>query len=279
MGEIADALRRARGRVSGPSGEAAVDRLDLAAPEAAIEPPRPEARTESPAAWVDRIEPDSPAVLPEAGPHAELCRQIALRLRDRLEARGARSVAVVSAERGDGKSTVACNLAVAAASLSRGRKVALLDLDLRKPSLARFLDLSPKLGIESALRGEASLEETLISVRHPAIDVFCVKRPQHAAHELLVLPVVADLFASLERRYDLVVVDTPPAPLVPDASLILRHVPACVPVVRKGKTRSRSLKRLVQVLPAGRVAGWVVNCDRSSDFRDDDYYYHEGDGQ
>lgn len=281
MGEIADAIRRAR--VEGgrqPAEGSALSGLEAPIPEptrAPLHESAGEPRTEvAPSArrWIETIDPNNPAVLPEDGPHAEVCRHIALRLRDELDSRGARSVVVVSAERGDGKTTVACNLAVSMASLSRGRSVALVDLDLRKPSIASYLTLNPELGIEQVLLGKAQMEDVQISVRHPAIDVYPAVTPQRAAHELMVLPKLAELVARLERHYGTVIIDTPPAPLVPDANLILRHVSCAVPVVRKGKTRARSFRRLVNCLPAKQVLGWVMNCDRSADFRDHDYYYY-----
>ena len=83
----------------------------------------------------------------EEGPNAEVCRQLALRLRTALDERGSRTVAVVSAERGDGKTTLAVNLAIGLATLTREREVALVDFDIRKPSVARQLSISTQTGI------------------------------------------------------------------------------------------------------------------------------------
>jgi hypothetical protein len=90
-----------------------------------------------------------------------------------------------------------------------------------------------------------------------------VVTPQDAAHELLRCRRWPRLIADLERRYATVVIDTPPAPLVPDATLILRHVTACAPVVRAGQDARRSLKRLLECLPRERIIGWILNCERA----------------
>jgi Mrp family chromosome partitioning ATPase len=222
---------------------------------------------------VEKVESDQAAVVLENGPNAEACRHVALRLRSAMEARGAHSAVIVSAERGDGKTTVACNLAIAMGSLSRGRDVALLDLDLRKPSIASYLSLSGSAGIEAVLLGQSTLDEVRVEVANPAIDVYPALVPQRAAHELLVLPQLGELLGLLERRYAAVIIDTPPAPVVPDANLILRHVAACVPVVRTGKTRARSFRRLVDCLPGTQLAGWILNCDRSTAQAYDYHYY------
>jgi Mrp family chromosome partitioning ATPase len=74
-------------------------------------------------------------VVEDAGPIAESCRHLALRIRSELERRSAASVVITSALRGEGKSTLSCDLALAMASLSRGPSVALVDLDLRRGHL------------------------------------------------------------------------------------------------------------------------------------------------
>jgi Mrp family chromosome partitioning ATPase len=285
MGEIADALRRARtqrgvpplasaGSLRGVSPLSVPPTRTAAAP-IAISGPEPTRAAEA-GHTVSSVEPQNQAIILQQGPSAEACRHLALRLRTALDERRARSIAVVSAERGDGKTTVACNLAIALATLSRDREVALIDLDLRKPSVLRSLSIPYGAGVEEILLGRATIDSVRISVQEPAIDVFPVVTPQDAAHELLVLPQLAALIAELERRYATVVVDTPPAPLVPDATLILRHVPACAPVVRTGKTRARSVKRLLDCLPRERMIGWIMNGERVPVFGyRDDYYYEE----
>ena len=285
MGEIADALRRAREAGGSSSAPAAPARAEV--PLRVTGPLEGDLRHEEetggfepPAEghWVDALAPTNDAVMPDDGPHAEVCRQIALRLREELDEKGARSVLIGSSERGDGKTTVACNLAVALASLSRGRDVALVDLDMRRPAVADALSLHPDVGIEQVLLGKASLDDVRISVRYPAIDVYPAVTPQRAAHELLVQPSLVELLGRLQRIYGTVVVDSPPAPLVPDANLLLRHVDFCVPVVRKGKTRGRSLRRLAECLPRKQLLGWVMNCDQSHRVREEDYYYYGAEG-
>src|SRR4029450_10504694 len=129
MGEIADALRRARSQRPTPTapepglrGLPAPVTLDGAVPGT------------KPGLMINSVEPQNTAVIVEPGPDAEACRHVALRLRSAMDERRAHSVAIVSAERGDGKTTVACNVAIALATLSRDREVALVDFDLRKPS-------------------------------------------------------------------------------------------------------------------------------------------------
>jgi len=276
MGEIADALRRARSQrpasiptatASAPAPEPSL--RGLLAP-VSIAPLAPEPR---PGLSIRSIEPQNVAIILGQGPEAEACRHVALRLRAALDERRARSVAIVSAERGDGKTTVACDIAIALATLSREREIALVDFDFRKPSILKSLSVPHQAGVEEILLGRATLDTVRVSVEQPAIDIYPIVTAQDVAHELLVLPQVASLISDLERRYATVVVDTPPAPLVPDAALILRHVAACAPVVRAGKTRARSLRQLLDCLPRERIVGSILNCERAPRFGYRDHYY------
>lgn len=222
---------------------------------------------------MEALTPHDPAIALADGVSIEACRGVAVQLRSELERRGEKTVAIVSAVRGEGKTTVLCNLGLALASLSANDDMALVDLDLRKPSIARVLGISPSQGVEKILRGTASLEEVRISVAQPGLDVYPAVEPLRSAHEVLVLPSFAAMIRQLEQRYSLVVFDTPPTLLVPDTSLILKQVQTCVPVARAGQTRARYLQRLLEVLPRRQILGEILNCARAPRYASDYYRY------
>jgi Mrp family chromosome partitioning ATPase len=259
MGEIADALRRTRGVLFPTHAET----LPLPAVPG-TEAPRRATRGQAPGRRIETLEPTRSAIVLHDEPGVEACRHLAVKLRAELDRRGTGVVAIVSAIRGEGKTTVACDLALALASVSGVREVGLVDLDLRNPSVSRYLGLAIEVGIEDFFSGKASLDDVRVEVSHPAIDIFPALRPVHDAHGLLVLPSLANLVGELRRRYAVVVVDTPPALIVPDASLILSEVPACVAVARSGLTRARLFRELVQSIPRGRLIGEVLNEVRPS---------------
>jgi Mrp family chromosome partitioning ATPase len=288
MGEIADALRRARegrpvekpGASSRPDGSEAADarRAERAEPlaprsdfHAAMPAPEPLETPQEPDTELIDIGFADASLLLDDTPGLEACRRLAVRVRDAMDRRKVRSVAVVSSTRGEGKTTLACNLALALASLSAGREVALVDLDLRRPSLAHVFGLSPSIGIEQVLRGGACLEEARVGVERPPVDLYPVVDPQRSAHELLVTSTFRDMLRQLEERYHVVLFDTAPTLAVPDVSLMLRHVGACIPVARMGITRTRNLRQLLDVLPRNKVLGPVLNGTRLSP--DVSYYY------
>lgn len=254
MGEIADALRRTRGVLFPTHSETPLQ------PQVPVtDSPRRATRGQPAGRRIETLAPTRSAIVLYDEPGVEACRHLAVKLRAELDRRGAGVVAIVSAMRGEGKTTVACDLALALASVSGAREVGLVDLDLRNPSVSRYLGLAIETGIEDFFSGKAALDDVRVEVAHPAIDIFPALRPVHDAHALLVLPTLANLVGELRRRYAVVVVDTPPALVVPDASLILGEVPACVAVARSGMTRARLFRELVLSIPHGRLIGEVLN--------------------
>lgn len=269
MGEITDALRRARSepklavKAREPEAEPAPDeqKTDYRAllRQEVTAPPPPKRSTalatdKIGGAWLQRA-----VVVDGEGPVAESFRHAALRLRRALDQRRARSFAVVSAMRDEGKTTVACNLSLALASLSRSRSVALVDFDLRNPSVARCLGLPAGPGVEEALRGTRSLDEVCVTLERPTLEVYPTRRAHQDAHEILVQSSFETLVRELERRYEVVVFDTPPVLLVPDAAMIVERVGAAVAVARAGRTARRGFQHMLELLPPDKLIGCILN--------------------
>jgi len=289
MGEISDALRRAREQREADRATTARHVDPAAEPHrVALEAVREaslEISREKRDLWVPR------AVLVEAeGPVAERFRHLAIRVRSELEGRRPPILLVTSAGRGEGKTTTACNLALALASISGGQRIALVDLDLRRPSLARALGIRfPERpedeagkeagpGIEGVLRGAGSLHSACVETELPTLDVYPVRKPYRAAHSLLSGPGPVALFRDLARRYDTVICDTPPVLPVPDVALLIEHAGACLAVVRAGQTRRSAFRAMARTLPPEKLIGTFLNEERMarSTYR---YYEYYGDDE
>ncbi len=220
--------------------------------------PLPSAPT-SPAQTVQELEPASPAVAFHGKPTVEICRGVAVRVREQAESRGVHTVAIVSGLRGEGKSTVLCDLGLALTTLTHDRAIALVDLDLRRPSLAGILGIHARAGVEDVLAGRLGLDQIRIAVQRPAFDLYPTASPQSSPQGLLVTRHFEGMIRDLEATYDLVLIDTPPALVVPDVSVMLRHVGACILIARRGITRTRSFVSLVEALPRRKILGEVLN--------------------
>jgi non-specific protein-tyrosine kinase len=201
--------------------------------------------------------------------HAEAFRMLRANLQFVNLDRGARSILVTSALEQEGKSTTVANLAVALARA--GQRVALVDLDLRRPALARFFAI-PKShpGVTNVVVGSSTLEQALVEVGRmssPGYDVAHADGngagPTSGIGVLKVLasgPVPRDpgevvsskrLTAVLEQlaeTFDFVLVDTPPLLSVGDTMALSAHVDAMITVARLNMIRRPSLAELSRAL-------------------------------
>lgn len=142
---------------------------------------------------------------------------------------------------GEGKTTISCNLAVAIAST--GRKVLLIDADLRRPSVHRLFKIKAEHGLYELLKDEAplteaALEDSLHAIHPPNLHLLSAGKSSRAedAATLLFSPKTAELLAIARRKFDFVLVDSAPAMLCPDARLLGRIADGVILVVRAGVT-------------------------------------------
>lgn len=201
--------------------------------------------------------------LEQPGPLAEHYRHFAVRLGRELQQRQTNTVLITSPGPGEGKTTTAFNLALAFATLSAGQRVALVDLDLRQPSIGRALELQVAGGLEAVLAGRADLVSACARSDFPSLDVFLTGTARANGHELLVGERLPAILRELAAAYHTVVLDSPPVLPVPDAALIAAHAGICVPVVRAGHTRRASLGAAFELLPKDRIAGLFLAETRS----------------
>ncbi|HME71997.1 MAG TPA: CpsD/CapB family tyrosine-protein kinase [Myxococcota bacterium] len=309
MGEILDALRRAdeererTPRVVRRESAPSFPPLPLRDSEAAFSADATEPRFEGAPARAARSGPvqtsrpvaisrdktdgwTARAVLMEgsAGPVAEAYRHFAVAVRSRLAERGARSLVVTSALRAEGKTTTSCNLALAYASIAGGGRVALVDLDLRRPAVGLVLGVAPTTGIESVLGGAASLDAARLATDVESLDLYLPAGSTRHAHGILSGAALAAAVRDLERTYDIVIIDSPPSLLVPDAALILAHAGAYIAVVRTGVTRLAALRALLKRLPREKFLGsFLTEAPPTRHLADYGYYHRaeedEGEGR
>jgi capsular exopolysaccharide synthesis family protein len=195
-----------------------------------------------------------------------------------------RTLLVVSAAPGDGKTTIARHLASAAARM--GSVVLLLEADLRSPALAEQLDLQPGPGLSDVLIGELSVWSAtqLVDVDSPpvnssagrSLDVLAagVPLPPNPA-KLIESHAMGGVLDEARSTYDLVVIDTPPLAAVSDAFPLLRKVDGVIIVGRGGRNRRDVAERLHETLTSAHapLLGVVANGFKVRRVRSYDYAY------
>jgi succinoglycan biosynthesis transport protein ExoP len=175
-----------------------------------------------------------------------------------------RLIVLSSPGRGAGKTTVTCNLGLAMAQI--GRRVLLVDADLRRPTLHEGLKVSNSWGLCDLLCSNDPINQIGVSglVRHTdvqGLDVLPSGRMQKDPTHLLYSARVVELFERLRREYDVVLVDTAPMMLLADARMLGRIADGAVLVLRAGHTTLAQAQVAVQRLAEDgtRVLGTVLN--------------------
>jgi protein-tyrosine kinase len=195
---------------------------------------------------------------------AEQYRAVRLAVETLHHERGTRVVAVSSPGRGDGRTITALNLAGALAQAADTR-VALVEADLRHPSVARYLGLPSGRGLSSyLLEPEMSLDDVLQRPASIAFAVLPAGTVSSMPYELLKSPRLGALIGELRLRYDYVLVDTPSVLHVPDVAILRDLVDGFVVVVRANRTPREQLADTMNVLGRQRTLGLVFNDDERS---------------
>ena len=180
---------------------------------------------------------------------------------------------VTSAVPEEGKTTTAINLALAFAE-DRDRRTLLIDADLRRPSVGRYVVPAPTLGLSEILSGEASLEHVLVELKSAHLTVLLAGRPSNNPLELLQSDYLASVFAELRRRFDRIVIDTPPTVPFTDAAVLNAVCDGALLVVRAGKTTGTLINRARASLVHSTLLGVVLN---DVGFTPIDRYYYQYD--
>jgi capsular exopolysaccharide synthesis family protein len=183
-------------------------------------------------------------------------------LRGRIDAMSAkqplRTIAMTSPNAGDGKTTAAINLATVTA-LSLGRRVLLIDCDLRKPKIHLALGLRPEAGLAEVLTGAKSLDEAILKVEGMNLEVLAVRGRPPNPSELLSSGTMVEVVEEVSKRYDRVILDTPAALGMPDAKAVAELADGIVLVVRADVTSRRDIEAAIELIDRRRLLGLVLN--------------------
>jgi capsular exopolysaccharide synthesis family protein len=183
-----------------------------------------------------------------------------------------RRLMVTSAAKGEGKTVTSVNLAISMAM--DGKRVVLVDADLRRPNVHKVLDLPAAPGLSEVLAGMKGLEDALQETGIPNLRALCAGPLPPTPAELLGSAAVDGLLARLEEEADVAIFDTPPCMPVTDPLLLAGRVDGVLIVLNAAETRKGAFKRAVELLSRahGRILGVVLN--RISPEHGGAYYYH-----
>lgn len=191
--------------------------------------------------------------------------------------RDRRLVLVTSPGPGEGKTTTTCNLAVVFGLA--GHRVCIVDTDLRRPTVHKLFGVDNSEGLTNLLLArEPDLDRALARSVYTNVTVLPTGPLPPNPSELLGSARMQEILERLREQFDVVLLDSPPALVVTDASVLGTLVDAVVVVVRAGRTRTGELRATVAELAqtARPIAGVMLNRVRG---RESGYYYYYGYGR
>jgi capsular exopolysaccharide synthesis family protein len=191
-------------------------------------------------------------------PRAESFRALRTNLQF-LDMGGRASFVITSSVSNEGKSTTTINLAIALADA--GKRVALIDTDLRKPKVAEYLGIEGGAGLTDVLIGRTQVNEVMLPWGGRSLYVLPAGKIPPNPSELLGSQRMNALLEMLEREFDVVLCDAPPLLPVTDAAILARATSGALMVIAAGRTSRHQLSLATDALSTvgAKLAGFVMS--------------------
>lgn len=176
-----------------------------------------------------------------------------------LHTEESKRICITSSAMGEGKSITLLNLAISFAE--DGKKVLLVDADMRRPSLARLLIEKASPGLSNVLAGISTYDEAIRKEVYPNLDVLFAGDIPPNPSELLGDARMQKLMDDLSGKYDYILVDTPPVNMVSDTCIVASTIDGVLYLVRQGRTDRESVNRGINQLrlTGAKQLGFVLN--------------------
>lgn len=172
---------------------------------------------------------------------------------------GCKIITVTSPQQGEGKSITTLNLAISKAMTDR--KVLVIDCDLRRPKVARLLQMKSKVGLSNLILNPKLREEAILSTDIQGVDVILSGSIPPNPSELLGSPQMQHLLDDLKESYDYIFLDSPPINLVTDAVVLAPKCDGVLMLVRANRSERGSVIHAVEQLEyaKAKILGFVLN--------------------
>jgi capsular exopolysaccharide synthesis family protein len=205
-----------------------------------------------------RLSPLLVAGLAPKSAAAEQYRQLRTRLAHAEGMNNLRTVLVTSPQKGEGKSLTSANLALTMAQ-ELHRKVAIVEADLRKPSMLQLFGLPPGPGLTEYLSGAVDAKDIMRFLPDHNLTVIPAGSAATSPAELLGSTAMRRLLDALRIRFDRVILDTPPVLPLADVAVLAPLVDGSLMVVRAGVTPKPAIENALRAFDSSRLLGIVLN--------------------
>ena len=216
-------------------------------------------------------------------PISEIFRTLRTNIQFMSQSKSTHALLITSTNASEGKSWVSSNLALAMAQT--GKRVVIIDGDMRKGRLHRLFGLNQKPGLSNYLSGVyddekgkilTGLDDYIQHTEVPNLDIISSGNIPPNPSELLILPQMSELLLDLREKYDFIVIDGTPCALVTDAIILSRIVDSVIIVASCKETKKKDLQRVTENIKnvGGKILGVILNkVEMSSKKYEKTYYY------
>ncbi|AOW13495.1 protein tyrosine kinase [Hydrogenophaga crassostreae] len=182
----------------------------------------------------------------------------------KMDENGWRTLAITSPSVESGKTVVAINLAMSIAQQTN-RTALLVDFDLRRPSVARYLGLKRPLSLNDYLDGQVGIAEAMVNPGVERLVVLPTNSPVFGASEVLSSDKVGNLISELRERYSdrIVIFDLPPVLAADDVMTVLPRIDCVLMVVASGVSTQNEVEEAMNRLSKADLLGVVLNKDEA----------------
>ncbi|CAM4280748.1 CpsD/CapB family tyrosine-protein kinase [Paenibacillus tarimensis] len=183
------------------------------------------------------------------------------------------TIMITSTKTSEGKSTTSANLAIAYAQA--GKRVLLIDADMRKPTQHHIFRLSNRVGLTALLSHQADLNDVILPVNVDNLYVLPAGAIAPNPSEMLTSKRMTALLEELRGMYDMIILDTPPLLAVTDAQIVATQCDGVLLVIDSGRVKRDSAVKAKACLDRvhAKILGVVLNNVKRSD-RESYYHYY-----
>lgn len=207
---------------------------------------------------------------------AEAFRSFRTSLLLKTDQSGAKVLQMTSAEPGDGKTTSISNLALAIAQT--GRKVLIIDADLRRPTIHNLFGIVNGIGLGDVLSEEIDAQTAIRETRIKDLSLMTAGTLPESPSEMLMSRRFTDLIKQVRSEYDYVLVDTPPLAVVSDPSIVASSADSVLLVVRVDKNRRGVIRKVQQIIQTNGIKVTGILANGIYNGKNGKYRYRGGEG-
>lgn len=171
-----------------------------------------------------------------------------------------KAIAITSSVHAEGKTITAINLSISMARDLDKKKVLLVDADLRRPKMSKYLGISSEIGLSDLISNGTCIDDALLDIGIDNLTVLPAGKTSRNSAEMLGSLKTKNLISQLKAKYDYIIFDAPPVVPVTDAVLLGAQTDGVIMVVKAGKTQKGVVKHSESLLKQAnaKLLGYIL---------------------